>query len=65
MKLISFEAAAREIDPIKPPHPRTLKRWPDFPKGVKPSGKVNGKEWIVRADFDAWMRKQTQRRHAD
>jgi hypothetical protein len=60
-KLISLEAAAREIDPDRPPHPRTLKRWPDFPKTVKPSGARNGREWLVAAEFHDWLRKQTQR----
>jgi hypothetical protein len=61
-KLISYEAAARAIDADNPPHRKTLKRWPDFPKSVKPSGKINGKEWLVAAEFHDWLRKQTQRR---
>jgi hypothetical protein len=60
-KLISFEAAARAIDPENPPHRRTLKRWPGFPRSVKPSGRVNGREWLVAAEFHEWLCKQTQR----
>jgi hypothetical protein len=59
-KLISLEAACRRIDADRPPHPRTLKRWPGFPATVKPSGKPNGREWLVEAEFDAWL-KQLQR----
>jgi hypothetical protein len=61
-KFISYEAAARELDPDNPPHARTMKRWPGFPKSVKPSGKPNGREWLVEAEFRAWLSKQTQRR---
>jgi hypothetical protein len=61
-KLISYEAAAREIDPEHPPHPRTLKRWPGFPKAVKPSGKLNGREWLIASEFHAWLAKQLQRK---
>jgi hypothetical protein len=60
-KLISFEAAAREIDPDDPPHPKSMKRWPGFPKSVKPSGKPNGREWLVRSEFNTWLTKQAQR----
>jgi hypothetical protein len=60
-KLVSFEAAAREIDPDLPPSKKSLKRWPGFPKAVKPSGKTNGREWLVRSEFDAWLTKQARR----
>ena len=59
-KFISYEAAAREIDPDKPPHKKSLKRWPGFPKAVKPSGKINGREWLIAAEFHAWLAKQAQ-----
>jgi hypothetical protein len=61
-KLISYEAAGREIDPDNPPHRKTMKRWPDFPKSVKPSGVKNGREWLIAAEFHEWLRLQTQRR---
>jgi hypothetical protein len=63
-KLISYTAAARELDPDNPPHPKTMKRWPGFPKSVKPSGKTNGREWLIESEFHAWLAKQTQRRNA-
>jgi hypothetical protein len=61
-KLISYDAAARLIDPDKPPHKRTLKRWPGFPQSVKPSGCPNGREFLVAAEVDAWITKQAKRR---
>jgi hypothetical protein len=61
-KLISYEAAAREIDPDKPPHRKSLKRWPGFPKSVKPSGKPNGREWLIASEFHAWLAKQLQQK---
>jgi hypothetical protein len=61
-KLISIETARRRIDPDNPPHPRTMKRWPGFPMTVKPSGKANGREWLIEVEFDAWLAKQIQRR---
>jgi len=61
-KLISFAAAARQIDPDNPPHPKTMKRWPGFPKAVKPSGRPNGREWLVESEFNAWLGRQTKRR---
>jgi hypothetical protein len=64
-KLISYEAAAREIDPDNPPHKKSLKRWPDFPKSVKPSGKVNGREWLIAAEFRAWLAKQLQQKNVE
>jgi len=60
-KFISYEAAAREIDPDEPPSKKSLKRWPNFPKSVKPSGKTNGREWLVASEFQAWLSKQTKR----
>jgi hypothetical protein len=61
-KLISYKEAAAVIDPDHPPHRVTMKSWPGFPKPVKPSGAKNGKAWLVRAEFDEWLRKQTQRK---
>jgi hypothetical protein len=61
-KFISYEAAGREIDPDNPPHKKSMKRWPGFPKAVKPSGKPNGREWLIEAEFRAWLAKQVQRR---
>jgi hypothetical protein len=61
-KLLSFKEAGSLIDPDHPPHRATMKSWPGFPKSWKPSGKVNGKEWIVRAESDEWLRKQTGRK---
>jgi hypothetical protein len=63
-KLISTKAAARKIDPENPPHIKTLKRWPGVPKTIKPSGKINGREWFVESEFDAWLAAQTKRRNA-
>jgi hypothetical protein len=39
-----------------------MKRWPGFPMTVKPSGKANGREWLIEVEFDAWLAKQIQRR---
>jgi hypothetical protein len=64
-KFISYGAAAREIDPDNPPHKKSLKRWPGFPKAIKPSGAPNGREWLVTSEFHAWLRKQTQRRNGE
>jgi hypothetical protein len=61
-KFISYDAAGREIDPEDPPHKKSMKRWPGFPKAVKPSGKANGREWLIASEFHAWLSKQTQRR---
>jgi hypothetical protein len=63
-KFISYEAAAREIDPDRPPHKRSLKRWATFPKAVKPSGKANGREWLIRSEFNAWLAAQAKRQSA-
>jgi hypothetical protein len=63
-KFISYEAAAREIDPDNPPHKKSMKRWPGFPKAVKPSGKPNGREWLIRSEFNAWQAEQVKRRGA-
>jgi hypothetical protein len=61
-KFISYEAAGRKIDPDNPPHKKSLKRWPGFPKSVKPSGRINGREWLIESEFDAWLAAQTKRR---
>lgn len=60
-KFVSYEAAAREIDPDNPPHKKSMKRWPGFPKAVKPSRKVNGREWLIRSEFNAWLAAQVKR----
>ena len=59
-KFISYEAAGREIDPDEPPQQK-IHEWPGFPKAVKPSGKPNGREWLIRSEFNAWLAKQAQR----
>jgi hypothetical protein len=55
-KLITFADAARKFDAQNPPHPKTLKTWPGFPRGGKP----NGKEWLDEAAVDAYIAKLQQ-----
>jgi hypothetical protein len=61
-KFISYDTGGREVDPANPRHKKSMKRWPDFPKAVKPSGKINGREWLIRSEFNAWLAKQAPRR---